>query len=105
MNDAIQYFLGEHDFKVFVSDEVIKDNYHRTITKVDIKEDNNIITISFTGTGFMKYQVRNMVGTLIKVGNGKLEPSTINELFLDYSKKKYITTAKAEGLYLESVVY
>lgn len=105
MSEAIKYFLGEHDFKVFVSDEVIKDNYRRTITKVDIKEENNIITISFTGTGFMKYQVRNMVGTLIKIGNGKLEPTIIKELFLNYYNKKYITTAKAEGLYLESVVY
>jgi len=105
MKEAIKYFLGEHDFKPFVSEEVIKNNYVRNMTKVNIVEEQNILCISFTASGFMKYQVRNMVGTLIKIGQNKLEPNIILEIFEDFSKNKFVTTAKPEGLYLESVVY
>ena len=72
MRLAINDFLGEHDFKPFVSEEAIKSSYVRTIYSVDMKKEGDIITISFTGNGFMKYQVRNMVGVLIKIGSGKL---------------------------------
>ena len=58
---AINDFLGEHDFKPFVSEEAIKSSYVRTIYSADMKKEGDIITISFTGNGFMKYQVRNMV--------------------------------------------
>lgn len=67
MRLAINDFLGEHDFKPFVSEEAIKSSYVRTIYSVDMKKEGDIITISFTGNGFMKYQVRNMVGVLIKL--------------------------------------
>lgn len=67
MRLAINDFLGEHDFKPFVSEEAIKSSYVRTIYSADMKKEGDIITISFTGNGFMKYQVRNMVGVLIKL--------------------------------------
>lgn len=105
MNDALNSFLGEHDFKAFVSEEAVKSNYVRKITKSSITASDNIIEISFTGNGFMKYQVRNMVGVLIKIGSGKLPVGIIEEIFNDYEKRKFITTAKSEGLYLSEVKY
>ena len=53
----------------------------------------------------MKYQVRNMVGTLFKVGKGKLELGIVDKIFKDETYKKYITTIKREGLYLENIEY
>ena len=105
MKEAINYFLGEHDFRSFVSEEVIKDNYVRKIIKVSLIEQNEKIIIEFKGTGFMKYQVRNMVGTLIKIGKGKLEPSIINDLLKSDEKRNVVTTASACGLYLVEVNY
>ena len=105
IKEALNYFLGEHDFKSFVSEEVIKDNYIRKILKVDLIQKKEKIIIEFKGTGFMKYQVRNMVGTLIKIGNGKLEPNIINELLKSTEKRKVVTTAPACGLYLVNVNY
>lgn len=105
MNIAIRYYLGEHDFKAFVSEEAVKSSYIRNITAVEVKEENNIVVFSFSGNGFMKYQVRNMVGLLIKIGQNKFEPNIIEEIFDDYDKRKYITTAKSEGLYLKNVIY
>lgn len=105
MNLAIKSFWGEHNFKAFASEEVVKENYVRKITNAEIKQKNNIITISFTGNGFMKYQVRNMVGVLIKIGSGKLDTSIIDNIFNDYKLRKKIWTAKPQGLYLKSVIY
>ena len=85
MKTAIKSFLGEHDFKPFVSKECIKDNYTRTIYNCSIEEDNNQLIITFTGNGFMKYQVRNMVGVLFKVGKGKLDLGIVNKIFEDSS--------------------
>ncbi len=105
MKESIKSFLGDHDFKAFASDQVIKENYVRNIKKVNISRKNDIITFSFTGNGFMKYQVRNMVGTLIKIGSNKLEIDIIDKIFKNYELRKKIWTAKPEGLYLESVIY
>ena len=105
MKDAIKLFNGTHNFKNFVSDECIKDNYERIITKTDIFMDGNNLVILFTGNGFMKYQVRNMVGTLIKIGALKLPVSIIYDIFNDEKKKKFVYTAPACGLYLVNVKY
>ncbi len=105
MNIAIKDFLGEHDFEPFVSEEAKKSSYVRTINYVDIKEENGIITITFKGNGFMKYQVRNMVGTLIKIGKGKLEVDCISKILTGDMDKKYVYTAPPEGLYLVDVKY
>ena len=53
----------------------------------------------------MKYQVRNMVGVLFKVGKGKLNLGIVNQIFQDNSLSKCITTMKREGLYLDDISY
>ena len=53
----------------------------------------------------MKYQVRNMVGTLIKIGKGKLDVDSIKRLLDRSLDSKYVFTAKPEGLYLVEVIY
>lgn len=102
---AINDFLGEHDFKPFVSEEAIKSSYVRTIYSADMKKEGDIITISFTGNGFMKYQVRNMVGVLIKIGSGKLTTDSVKNILNGTMDKSKIITAKGSGLYLKEVVY
>ena len=105
MKYAIKDFVGEKDFKPFVSEEAKKNNYIRTINKTKILLKNDIMEIFFTGNGFMKYQVRNMVGTLIKIGAGKLEKTAIRDILLGNLEKKYVFTAPSQGLYLKNVIY
>lgn len=105
MRKAITSFIGTYDFKIFVSNEAIKDNYTRTIYEANIEVDNDIVVFTFVGNGFMKYQVRNMVGTLIKIGKGKLPVEIIEKLLKNEAPNKYIYTAKPEGLYLVDVSY
>lgn len=105
MKEEIKSFLGVHDFKAFVSKDDINVSYEREIYDAYIKEDDDKVYIYFTGNGFMKYQVRNMVGVLFKVGNGKLEPQIVNKIFDDINMSKVITTMKREGLYLDKIEY
>ena len=105
MEIAIKDYIGVHDFHSFVSDDCLKDSYVREVYDAHLEKDGDILKFVFVGNGFMKYQVRNMVGTLIKIGKGKLDVSAVKEILADEKNKKMVTTAKSEGLYLEEVTY
>ena len=105
MKKAIKYFEGEHDFRAFVTDNKEKDNCIRNIYDTNIEKDDNIITITFKGNGFLRYQVRNMVGILIRVGENKLSPETVEKIIESKDRSKAGKTAPAEGLYLVDVIY
>ena len=105
MKKAIKYFEGEHDFRAFVTDNKEKDNCIRNIYDTNIEKDDSIITITFKGNGFLRYQVRNMVGILIRVGENKLSPETVEKIIESKDRSKAGKTAPAEGLYLVDVIY
>ena len=105
MKEGIKYFLGEHDFRAFVTDNKSKENCVRKITKATIKKEKEKLIISFTGNGFMRYQVRNMVGLLIKLGEDKISPKDVDKILKSKDRTKSGKTAPPEGLYLVDVKY
>ena len=105
MKKAIQYFLGTHDFRAFVTENKEKENCIRTIKKATIKQKKETIIITFCGDGFLRYQVRNMVGLLIRVGENKIPPQSVEEILESKDRAKSGRTAPAEGLYLANVKY
>lgn len=105
MTKAIKYFEGTHDFTAFVSSEDKRDDKVRTILKTNIKEKNSIVEISFQADGFMKYQVRNMVGLLISIGSGKKNIEDVSKILESKDRKASIKCAPSEGLYLKKVWY
>lgn len=105
MKEAILFFEGTHDFTSFVSSEDERKDKIRTIFKTKIREKNGIVEISFQADGFMKYQVRNMVGILIEIGNGKRNISDVKKILERKDRKESIKIAPAEGLYLKKVWY
>ena len=108
MERALKYLEGTHDFKSFVKNDGLKEDCTRTIIQAtlirDIKNVNNI-TISFLGTGFMRYQVRNMVGMLIEVGEGKYKSEAVINILKQKDRTKAGICAPACGLYLKDVYY
>ena len=104
MNKAIKFIEGTHNFKSFVKGENYED-YVRTITKASIKEEGKILTISLLGTGFMRYMVRNIVGLLIDIGEGKYSYDSVIEIMNAQDRKKSGKCAPACGLYLKDVYY
>lgn len=77
----------------------------RTITKTTLIEKDNKLYFTFTGDGFLRYQVRNMVGILIKVGEEKISPKDVEKIMDSKDRTKSGKTAPAEGLYLMDVKY
>lgn len=105
MKKAVKYFIGKHDFTTFVSAEDKKEDKVREIYDASVDEKEGIIKITFKGSGFLKYQVRNMVGTLIKVGEEKVSPDIILSLLEKKDRKCAFLCAPAQGLTLTDVKY
>lgn len=106
MREAIKVFLGEHDFRAFATDSKDKENCVREIYEVSIDELNDDkIVITFRGNGFLRYQVRNMVGILLQVGQNKLSTKDVEKILLSCDRRNSGKTAPAKGLYLTNVEY
>lgn len=105
MKKASTYLLGAHNFRSFTKVDEEKESYERTIYEIKIEQKENILYCTFIGTGFLRYMVRNLVGTLIEVGEGKRTPEEI-QLILKKENRIYAgKTAPACGLYLKEVFY
>lgn len=106
MKKAIKYFEGEHDFKAFKASGTSGKNSVRTIYKAEIIEKpNNRIWIELTGNGFLYNMVRIIVGTLVDVGIGKIEPQYVKKIIEEKDRKLAGKTLPPNGLYLVDVVY
>ena len=105
MKRAIKVFEGIHDFRAFVTENKEKENCVRTIYKTSINKNKDIIEITFKGDGFLRYQVRNMVGLLIKVGENKISTEDVEKILESKDRTKSGRTAPAEGLYLTKIEY
>jgi len=105
LKKEIKDFIGTYDYSAFISNEDKKETNVRTIKRASVTKNVDIVTFSFTGNGFLKYQVRIMCGYLISVSLGKSEACKI-KYHLSHPEKKVTTkTAIAEGLYLKEVKY
>lgn len=108
MQRALKYLEGTHDFRSFTKNDETKEDYVRTIVQASLERDSkniNKITISFLGTGFLRYMVRNMVGTLIEIGEGKYRSEDIIKILEAKDRTKAGVCAPANGLYLKDVFY
>ena len=105
MKKAMHDFEGTHDFTSFCSAQDKRSDKVREIFKIDLYEKDDIISITFKAKGFLKYQVRSMVGTLIKIGEEKLKPDVIPSLINEKDRKKAPFMAPANGLTLVDVKY
>ena len=105
MKKGLQLLEGTHDFTSFVSSEDERENKVRTIYKTNLTVKKDIIELSFQADGFMKYQVRNMVGLLLDIGKGKKEVEDVMKIIEIKDRRASSKTAAPEGLYLKKVWY
>ena len=80
-------------------------NSVRKIFKTNIYTENSKIYIELTGSGFLYNMVRIIVGTLLKIGNGKLEPEDIPQIIEEKNRKRAGMCVPPNGLVLEKVFY
>ncbi len=105
MKQAIQYFIGEHDFKAFKASGTSSKSSVRTIYKAEIKQEGERIIIELTGNGFLYNMVRIISGTLADVGLGKIDPNDIPNIIEEGKRENAGKTLPPQGLYLVSVKY
>lgn len=105
MQVALEYFIGEHNFKSFTTKTDDFQQFIRLITKATLQSQDDELIIDFFGSGFMRYQVRMMVGLLIEVGLNKMAPMSVKTFLDKPSHPPVIYKAPASGLYLMEVFY
>ncbi|HEX7600376.1 MAG TPA: tRNA pseudouridine(38-40) synthase TruA [Polyangiaceae bacterium] len=105
MREACDALVGTHDFAAFRTSRDERPSTERTLSQVLLEElSPRILSVVVDGNAFMHNMVRILVGTLVDVGRGQLDPSCIVRAFETGERKHLGTTAPAQGLTLERVV-
>ena len=104
MQDAANYFLGEHDFSAFCANKNMKKSTLRYIERFSVTKTENEIVFQVTGNGFLHHMVRIMVGTLLEIGRGERSADDIPLLF-GASRAEAGELIPASGLCLLEVTY
>ena len=105
MQKAANYLLGYHDFTSFRARECQSKSPMRTIDKLEIIKHGDTIEVHVSALSFLHHMVRNIVGSLLLVGNGTWPPKKMQEALESKDRKAAGPTAPAEGLYLLKVDY
>ena len=103
MNQFLKLIIGTHDFKGFQASGSETETSVRTIYSAKLKKENQYVNFYITGNGFLYKMVRNIVGTMLKVGEGKLNLKELKQSL--FTKFKATNTAKPEFLYMMNVEY
>ncbi|MGT2666407.1 tRNA pseudouridine(38-40) synthase TruA [Streptococcus rifensis] len=107
MQEAIQDLVGTHDFTGFTASGTSVEDKVRTITEARVELDSHtgFLVFTFSGNGFLYKQVRNMVGTLLKIGNGRMPVRQIKVILDKMDRNLAGPTAAGNGLYLKEIHY
>tara|TARA_R110002096_G_scaffold6305_11_gene29311 strand:- start:4155 stop:4922 length:768 start_codon:yes stop_codon:yes gene_type:complete len=105
MHDAAQQLMGEHDFSAFRAAGCRANTPNREITNVAVTRDRDWLTLTVTANAFLQHMVRNITGSLVKVGVGEAPPEWIAEVLASRDRKRGGIAAPPHGLTLTSVDY
>ena len=97
--------IGRHDVASFTVPEAVTPSTDRSLYRVRVRRRRHGIDFDFLGDGFLRYQVRRMVGALLEVGRGRLDEVEFRRLLEHPSPGAPLQTAPARGLTLERVFY
>ncbi len=107
MRKAAKHLIGRHDFKSFQAYDPLRAERRtvRTIKKIVIKKEGDLVHIDVTADGFLYKMVRNIAGTLLAIGSGQLSVGDMPKILKAKNRKSAWDTAPAEGLCLMAVKY
>ena len=105
MQAGAQLLLGERDFSAFRAAECQASSPIKLMRKADIKRLGELLVFDFEASAFLHHMVRNLVGSLIYVGQGKHPPAWIGELLTAGDRRLAAPTFAAAGLYLAAIRY
>lgn len=105
MNKAAEYLLGEHDFSSFRGSLCQAKSPIKTIEFIRLTKSNDEILLDIKANAFLHHMVRNIVGTLLKVGRGERPVGWVNEVLEAKDRKRAGATAPPQGLYFIKAFY
>lgn len=106
MKSAVQCLIGRHDFSSFKASGCNSHNPIREVYGISLdKEKKGFIIFEIEANAFLKQMVRNIVGTLVNVGKGKIGVSEFEEILRAKDRKKAGITAPPQGLFLVKIKY
>ncbi len=106
MSYAAEHLSGTHDFKAFEGSGSPRPTSTRTISNIHFKKNKDgFLTFNIEANAFLKYMVRNIVGTLVDVGRERITPDDFKTILLSKNRSMAGITAPAKGLFLMKVAY
>ena len=105
MHEAAKLLLGRHDFTTFRSTQCQADSPLRTLDRLDVSRQGDLIEVRASARSFLHNQVRSMVGSLKLVGEGKWDAADLQAALAAKDRARCGPVAPAHGLYLVRVDY
>ena len=105
MREAAPLFVGLRDFQSFSDDEPERKSTEVRVERLEIGEEGDLILVRLRGSHFIWKMVRRVVGVLVEVGRGALQPADVAAFFAAKSEAPARLTAPPSGLFLERVFY
>jgi tRNA pseudouridine38-40 synthase len=106
MQEALRCIVGRHDFKAFEGSGSPRTAAVRCIINAALlKSDDDLLIFKIEGDGFLKFMVRNIVGTLVDVGLDKITSDDFKRILVSKDRNLAGITAPAHGLFLMEVKY
>lgn len=105
MQKAANVLIGTHDFSSFRDKECQAKHPVRTLELIEITQRDRVIKIELKANAFLHHMVRNIVGTLLPIGQGLMAPESMQIILNAKQRSKAGATASWQGLYLTEVNY
>jgi tRNA pseudouridine38-40 synthase len=105
MVEAASHLVGRHDFSSFRNTGSVETGPVRTLRRLDIRREEDYLAMEFEADGFLYRMVRNLVGTLVQAGHGRVEPEEVGEILAARDRTLAGPAAPARGLCLVEVLY
>ncbi|MEC6816222.1 tRNA pseudouridine(38-40) synthase TruA [Photobacterium toruni] len=105
MHEAAQYLIGEHDYTSFRATQCQSRSPWRRLEHLTVTRQGDFVVIDIKANAFVHHMVRNIAGSLIKVGKGEKQPDWIKWVLEQKDRRIAGPTAKSAGLYLVDVDY
>jgi tRNA pseudouridine38-40 synthase len=105
MNEAAQALLGEHDFTSFRASACQARHAVREVQQISVQRDTDVVSLDITANGFLYHMVRNIAGSLIRVGLGEESVSWMRDVLKKEDRTQAAPTAPPEGLYFMGARY
>lgn len=105
MQAGARLLLGEHDFSAFRAANCQAKTPVKTVRCANVRRSGDVIVFDFEAGAFLHHMVRNLVGSLVYVGQGKHPPEWMSELLASRDRRLAAPTFSAAGLYLVGVNY